>query len=359
MLGGRSLGKVAFVTGITGQDGIYLADFLIKKGYEVHGLRRYTAGDNLHKLRKLINDHENSPALTLHYGDLTDTSSLSHLIKQIEPDEIYNLAAQSHVGVSFDLPEYTANVNAMGTLRLLEAIRLLNLKDKTRFYQASTSELFGNKLEGGQHEKTPFHPMSPYAISKLYAYWITINYREAYGIFACNGLLFNHESPLRGENFVTRKITRGLCRIHLGLQETLYLGNLDASRDWGHARDYVEMQWLMLQQANPDDYVIATGRQATVREFIQIAASVLGLHLIWKGMGVDEKAFDEQGHCIVAIDPKNFRPSDVDSLLGDSSKARAALAWSPKTTLEEMILEMINNDYNEAKREKLRVSERV
>lgn len=338
--------KKALITGITGQDGAYLAEFLLKKGYEVHGIKRRSSLFNTERIDHLYKDpHETGRRFVLHYGDLTDSTNLIRIIQQVQPDELYNLAAQSHVAVSFESPEYTADTDALGTLRLLEGIRLLGLEKKTRFYQASTSELYGKVQEIPQTEKTPFYPRSPYAVAKLYAYWITVNYREAYGIYACNGILFNHESPVRGETFVTRKITRALARIKLGLQDCLYMGNLNAKRDWGHARDYVEMQWLMLQQDEPDDYVIATGKQYTVREFIDIAAQKLQLPIVWKGEGIDEKAFhSETGKVVVAIDPHYFRPTEVETLLGDPSKAREKLGWVPRTTLDELIQEMVEKD---------------
>jgi len=338
--------KKALITGITGQDGAYLAEFLLNKGYEVHGIKRRSSLFNTERVDHLYKDpHETDRRFVLHYGDLTDSTNLIRIIQQVKPDELYNLAAQSHVAVSFESPEYTADTDALGTLRLLEGIRLLGLEKKTRFYQASTSELYGKVQEIPQTEKTPFYPRSPYAVAKLYAYWITVNYREAYGIYACNGILFNHESPVRGETFVTRKITRALARIKLGLQDCLYLGNLNAKRDWGHARDYVEMQWLMLQQDEPDDYVIATGKQYTVREFIDIAAQKLQLPIIWKGEGIDEKAFNlESGKVVVAVDPNYFRPTEVETLLGDPTKAREKLGWVPRTTLDELIQEMVERD---------------
>src|SRR5712671_6654138 len=318
--------KVALITGITGQDGAYLAEFLLNKGYVVHGIKRRTSLFNTARIDHLYQDpHETNRRFFLHHGDMTDASSLVHIAAQVQPDEIYNLAAQSHVAVSFEEPEYTADADAIGALRLLEAIRILDLKDKTRFYQASTSELYGLAQETPQSEKTPFYPRSPYGVAKLYAYWITVNYREAYGLFACNGILFNHESPIRGETFVSRKITRALTRIKLGLQDCLYLGNLEARRDWGHARDYVEMQWLMLQQAEPEDFVIATGEQHSIREFVETAARELDISLRWSGAGVNEKGYDAYGHCIVRIDPRYLRPAEVDSLMGHAAKARAKL----------------------------------
>lgn len=347
--------KVALITGITGQDGAYLADFLLEKGYLVHGVKRRSSLFNTQRIDHLYSDpHDSGRRMILHYGDMTDATNLIRIIQQVRPDEIYNLAAQSHVKVSFESPEYTANADALGPLRLLEAIRILGLEKKTRFYQASTSELFGQARQTPQTETTPFYPRSPYAVAKLYAYWITVNYREAYGLFACNGILFNHESPVRGETFVTRKITRALARISLGLQERLYLGNLDAKRDWGHARDYVEMQWLMLQQDAPEDYVIATGVQHSVREFVVMAAAELGIPLRFEGQGVEEKGYHAAtGQCLVAIDPRYFRPTEVASLLGDPAKAREKLGWSPRITLEEMVAEMVRTDLLEAKRDAL------
>ena len=346
--------KKAIITGVTGQDGAYLAELLLKKGYEVHGIRRRASLFNTDRIDHLYQDpHETDAQLLLHYGDMTDTSSLVRVIQQVQPDEIYNLAAQSHVAVSFEEPEYTANSDALGALRILEAIRLLGLEKKTKFYQASTSELYGLVQEIPQKETTPFYPRSPYAAAKLYAYWITINYREAYGIYACNGILFNHESPLRGETFVTRKITRALARIKLGLQDRLYLGNLDAQRDWGHAKDYVEMQWLMLQQDKPEDFVIATGRQFSVREFINCAANELGIPINWRGVGLQEEGYDSSGRCIVAVDPQYFRPTEVATLLGDATKARIMLKWQPKVTFEELVSEMVKEDFSLAKRDEL------
>jgi GDPmannose 4,6-dehydratase len=346
--------RVAFITGITGQDGAYLAELLLNKGYEVHGLKRRTSLFNTDRIDHLYQDrHEKNVRFFLHHGDMTDSSSLIRIMQQIEPTEIYNLAAQSHVAVSFEEPEYTANSDALGTLRLLEAIRILGMTESTRFYQASTSELFGLVRESPQKETTPFYPRSPYGVAKLYGYWITVNYREAYGMYACNGILFNHESPIRGETFVTRKITRALARIKLGLQECLYLGNLNARRDWGHARDYVEVQWLMLQQSEPEDFVIATGEQHSVREFVERAAAELGMQIGWKGDNADEKGYDAEGRCIVAIDPRYFRPAEVDTLLGDASKARHKLGWSPKTTFDELVREMVREDLNAARREEL------
>ena len=343
--------KRALITGITGQDGSYLAELLLNKGYEVHGIRRRASLFNTQRIDHLIADrHEPRKHFHLHYGDMTDSSSLVRTIEAVKPDEIYNLAAQSHVAVSFEEPEYTANSDALGTLRLLEAIRILNLSNQVRFYQASTSELYGKVQETPQRETTPFYPRSPYAVAKLYAYWITVNYREAYGLYACNGIMFNHESPRRGEIFVTRKITRALANIKLGQQRCLYLGNLDAKRDWGHAKDYVEMMWLMLQQQQPQDFVIATGLQCSVRDFIKKAASYLDISIRWTGSGVDEKGLDEQGKCIVGVDPLYFRPTEVDTLLGDASLAREKLGWQPKTTLDQMIEEMIHSDLELARK---------
>jgi GDPmannose 4,6-dehydratase len=343
--------KRALITGITGQDGSYLAELLLNKGYEVHGIRRRTSLFNTQRIDHLIADrHEPTKHFHLHYGDMTDSSSLVRTIEGVKPDEIYNLAAQSHVAVSFEEPEYTANSDALGTLRLLEAIRILSLSNQVRFYQASTSELYGKVQETPQRETTPFYPRSPYAVAKLYAYWITVNYREAYGLYACNGIMFNHESPRRGEIFVTRKITRALANIKLGQQRCLYLGNLDAKRDWGHAKDYVEMMWLMLQQQHPQDFVIATGLQCSVRDFIKKAASYLDISIRWTGSGVDEKGLDEQGNCIVAVDPLYFRPTEVDTLLGDASLAREKLGWQPKTTLDQMVEEMIHSDLELARK---------
>ena len=336
--------KKALITGVTGQDGSYLADFLIKKGYEVHGIKRRTSLINTNRIDHLFQDpHEKNLKFILHHGDLTDSTSLIRIIQEVQPDEIYNLAAQSHVKVSFEEPEYTANSDALGALRILEAIRILKLEKKTRYYQASTSELYGLVRETPQNETTPFYPRSPYGVAKLYAYWITVNYREAYGIYACNGILFNHESPVRGETFVTRKITRALARIKLGLQKTLYLGNLNSKRDWGHARDYVEVQWLMLQQAKPEDFVIATGKQHSVRDFINTAAKNLNMKIEWKGK--DEKEvgiYDNQE--IIKIDTTYYRPTEVDSLLGDPSKAKKKLGWQPKISFEQLVKEMVESD---------------
>jgi GDPmannose 4,6-dehydratase len=346
--------KVALITGVTGQDGSYLAELLLKKGYEVHGIKRRASLFNTDRIDHLYQDpHEDKPRFILHYGDMTDSSSLIRIIQQVQPDEIYNLAAQSHVAVSFEEPEYTANSDALGALRILEAIRILGLEKKTRFYQASTSELYGLVQEIPQRETTPFYPRSPYAVAKLYAYWITVNYREAYGIYACNGILFNHESPVRGETFVTRKITRAIARVKLGLQHCLYLGNLDAKRDWGHAKDYVEMQWLMLQQETPEDFVIATGVQYSVREFVEAAAKEVGITISWKGAGIEEKGFDEKGSCIVSVDPRYFRPTEVETLLGDPTKARERLGWSPKITFQELVTEMMREDMKAAERDDL------
>jgi GDPmannose 4,6-dehydratase len=346
--------KKALITGITGQDGSYLAELLLAKGYQVHGIKRRTSLFNTARIDHLYQDpHAEHQKLLLHYGDLTDTSSLIRVIQQVQPDELYNLAAQSHVKVSFEEPEYTANSDALGTLRLLEAIRSLGLEDKTRFYQASTSEMFGLVQETPQRETTPFYPRSPYGVAKLYAYWITVNYRESYGIHASNGILFNHESARRGETFVTRKITRALARIKVGLQDKLYLGNLDAKRDWGHARDYVEVMWLMLQQETPQDYVIATGLQYSVREFVERAAEPLGIHLRWKGEGVDEQGIDADGRVIVAVDPRYFRPAEVETLLGDASKAHRELGWKPRVSFAELVSEMVTEDLKEAERDAL------
>ena len=349
--------KKALITGITGQDGAYLAEFLLAKGYEVHGIKRRASLFNTARIDHIYEDpHNPHPRLILHYGDLTDSSSLIHIVQQVQPDEIYNLGAQSHVQVSFEQPEYTADTDALGPLRLLEAIRILGLEKKTKFYQASTSELYGLVQETPQRETTPFYPRSPYAVAKLYAYWICVNYREAYGIYACNGILFNHESPLRGETFVTRKITRGLARIKVGLQKQLFLGNLSARRDWGHARDYVEMQWLMLQQEKPQDYVIATGEQYTVREFVQRCAKLLDMDLAWQGSGPDEKAVDKFGDTVVAVDPRYFRPTEVETLLGDPGKAKRELGWTPRTSFDDLIKEMVASDLNIAKRDALAVA---
>ena len=346
--------RVALITGITGQDGSYLAEFLLDKGYNVHGIKRRSSSFNTSRIDHLYQDpHEQNPRLVLHYGDLTDSSNLIKIIQDIQPDEIYNLGAQSHVAVSFEAPEYTANSDALGTLRILEAVRLLGLADKTRIYQASTSELYGLVQEIPQKETTPFHPRSPYGVAKLYAYWITVNYRESYGMYACNGILFNHESPRRGETFVTRKITRGLSRIDADLDTCLYMGNLDSLRDWGHARDYVAMQWLMLQQDTPEDYVIATGRQESVRRFIELTATQLGWGSIqWEGSGLEEVGRrSDTGAIVVRIDPRYFRPAEVDTLLGDPQKAHDKLGWKPTTTLEQLVTEMVNHDREEAMKE--------
>ena len=346
--------KKALITGITGQDGAYLSEFLLNKGYEIHGIKRRTSLFNTDRIDHLYQDpHVKDRSLILHHGDMTDSSSLLRVIQQAQPDEIYNLAAQSHVAVSFEEPEYTGNSDALGALRVLEAIRILGLDKKTRFYQASTSELYGLVQETPQTETTPFYPRSPYAVAKLYAYWITVNYREAYGMYACNGILFNHESPVRGETFVTRKITRALARIKLGLQECLYLGNLNAKRDWGHAKDYVEMQWLMLQQDEPEDYVIATGEQHSVRDFVDVASKELGISIRWEGEGIDEKGFDNKNNCIVQIDPRYFRPTEVESLLGDASKAREKLGWEPKVGFRELVTEMVREDLKSSERDEL------
>ena len=347
--------KVALITGITGQDGAYLAELLLSKGYIVHGLKRRSSLFNTDRIDHLYQDpHVDNRNFVLHYGDLTDSTSLIRIIQSVQPDEIYNLAAQSHVAVSFESPEYTANADAIGTLRILEAIRILGLEKKSRFYQASTSELFGDVQEIPQKETTPFYPRSPYAVAKLYADWITVNYREAYGIYACNGILFNHESPVRGETFVTRKITRALARIKLGLQEKVFLGNMNAKRDWGHAKDYVEMQWLMLQQDEPEDFAIATGKQFSVREFVEIAAAHVDMDIEWQGEGLDEKGIDRNtGKVIVEVDPRYFRPTEVETLLGDASKAREKLGWTPKITFEEMVQEMMQTDLELAKRDDL------
>jgi len=347
--------KRALITGITGQDGAYLAEFLLNKGYEVHGIKRRASLFNTDRIDHLYQDpHDVDRKMVLHYGDLTDATNLIRIVQQVQPDEIYNLGAQSHVAVSFESPEYTANCDALGPLRLLEAIRILGIEKQTKLYQASTSELYGLVQEVPQTETTPFYPRSPYGVAKLYAFWIIKNYRESYGLFACNGILFNHESPVRGETFVTRKITRALARIKLGLQSCLYLGNLDALRDWGHARDYVEMQWLMLQQDEPEDYVIATGEQHSVRDFVNAAAGYLGLSIEWQGSGVNEKGIDsETGKCIVAVDPRYFRPAEVETLLGDPTKARKKLGWKPRTSFAELVREMVESDLETAKRDEL------
>lgn len=345
--------KVALITGITGQDGAYLAELLLNKGYIVHGIKRRASLFNTDRIDHLYQDpHIEHQNFILHYGDLTDSTNLIRIIQQVQPDEIYNLAAMSHVAVSFETPEYTANADGIGTLRILEAIRILGLERKTRFYQASTSELYGLVQETPQKETTPFYPRSPYAVAKMYAYWITVNYREAYGIYACNGILFNHESPIRGETFVTRKITRALARIKLNLQDSLYLGNLDSLRDWGHAKDYVEMQWLMLQQEQAEDFVIATGKQYSVRDFVNAAAQELGITVTWQGKGVEEKGYWGD-KCIVQVDPRYFRPTEVDTLLGDPTKAKEKLGWVPKTSFEELVSEMVREDYKSAQRDEL------
>ena len=357
--------KIALITGVTGQDGSYLAEFLLKKGYEVHGIKRRASSFNTQRIDHIYEDHHTeSQHFILHYGDLTDTSNLTRIIKEVQPDEVYNLGAQSHVAVSFESPEYTADVDGMGTLRILEAIRFLGLEKKTRFYQASTSELYGLVQETPQKETTPFYPRSPYAVAKLYSYWITVNYREAYGMYACNGILFNHESPRRGETFVTRKITRALANIAQGLESCLFLGNMDSLRDWGHARDYVEMQWLMLQQEMPEDFVIATGVQYSVRQFVEMSAKELGVSIRWDGGGVEEIGYVDSieganapnlsvGDKIVAVDPRYFRPAEVETLLGDPTNAKTKLGWEPTTTLEEMIKEMVTHDLDQAKRHAL------
>jgi GDPmannose 4,6-dehydratase len=347
--------KKALITGITGQDGAYLAEFLLAKGYEVHGIKRRASSFNTARIDHLYTDpHEEGVRFRLHYGDLTDATNLIRIIQEVQPDEIYNLAAQSHVMVSFETSEYTANADALGPLRLLEAIRILNLKDKTRFYQASTSELYGKVQETPQTEMTPFYPRSPYGVAKLYGYWITVNYREAYGFFACNGILFNHESPIRGETFVTRKVTRGLARIKTGLQKMIYVGNLDARRDWGHARDYVRMMWMMLQQPVPEDFVIANGQQHSVRELIELAAAKLGINIGWEGTGIGEKGIDTAtGNPIVAIDRRYFRPSEVDTLLGNPAKAIRKLGWKPMISFEELVTEMVMADLKEAEKDSM------
>ncbi len=346
--------KKALITGITGQDGAYLAEFLLEKGYEVHGIKRRASSFNTARIDHLYQDpHDPHVRFRLHYGDMTDANSLIRVMQTVQPSEIYNLAAQSHVGVSFESPEYTANVDAIGTLRVLDAIHTLGMTRDVRFYQASTSELFGKVQETPQKETTPFHPRSPYGVAKLYAYWITVNHREAYGMYACNGILFNHESPMRGETFVTRKITRGLARVKVGLQKCVFLENLDAKRDWGNARDYVEMQWLMLQQDEPDDYVIATGQQFSVREFVTAAAEELGMRLTWRGHGAEEKALDDRGRCVVAVDPHYFRPAEVDALVGDASKAREKLGWRPKVTFRDLVAEMVAADLKLAQRDQI------
>jgi GDPmannose 4,6-dehydratase len=347
------MAKTALITGVTGQDGAYLAEFLLGKGYEVHGIKRRASSFNTDRIDHLYQDpHEKGVRLHLHYGDLSDATNLIRIVQQVQPDEIYNLAAQSHVAVSFETPEYTANSDALGTLRLLEAIRILGLKDRTRFYQASTSEMFGKVQETPQRETTPFYPRSPYGVAKLYGHWITVNYREAYGMYACSGILFNHESPIRGETFVTRKITRALSRIHHGMEDCLYLGNMDSLRDWGHASDYVRAQWLMLQQSVPEDYVIATGEQHSVREFVTLAAAVIGIDIQWRGTGVEEQGVDlATGRPIVKVDPRYFRPTEVDTLLGDASKARAQLGWQPEFSFRDLVCEMVAADLEEARRD--------
>ncbi len=346
--------KKALITGITGQDGSYLAELLLDKGYEVHGIKRRASLFNTQRVDHIYEDpHVEHQRFVLHYGDLTDAGNLTRIVQQVQPDEVYNLGAQSHVAVSFESPEYTANVDALGTLRLLEAIRFLGLEKTTRFYQASTSELYGQVQEIPQRETTPFYPRSPYAVAKLYAYWITVNYREAYGLYACNGILFNHESPIRGETFVTRKITRALARIRLGLQDCLYLGNLDAKRDWGHARDYVEAMWLLLQQDTAEDYVVATGVQYSVRQFVEAAARELGIELSWRGHGVDEVGVDTSGRTVVAVDPRYFRPAEVETLLGDATRARERLGWRPRTDFAALVREMAQEDLRSAERDEL------
>lgn len=347
--------KVALISGVTGQDGAYLAELLLDKGYVVHGIKRRASSFNTDRIDHLYSDpHESGRRFILHYGDLTDATNLIRIMQEVQPDEVYNLAAQSHVAVSFETPEYTANSDALGTLRLLEAIRILGLEKKTRFYQASTSEMFGKVQETPQRETTPFYPRSPYGAAKVYAYWICVNYREAYGMFACNGILFNHESPIRGETFVTRKITRAVARIKLGMQDKLYLGNLDSKRDWGHARDYVLAQWLMLQQDTPEDYVIATGRQQSVRDFVNAAFAEIGMTIEWRGTGIDEKGVDtKSGKIIVEVDPRYFRPTEVETLLGDPSKAKNNLGWAPQIGLEQMVSEMVREDIKLAEKDEL------
>jgi GDPmannose 4,6-dehydratase len=348
-----SSSKKALVTGITGQDGAYLAEFLLARGYEVHGIKRRSSSFNSDRIDHLYEDpHTRGRRLVLHYGDLTDATNLIRIVQAVQPDEIYNLAAQSHVAVSFETAEYTANADALGTLRLLETIRILGLKERTRFYQASTSEMFGKVNESPQSETTPFYPRSPYGVAKLYAHWITVNYREAYGLFACSGILFNHESPIRGETFVSRKITRGLARIRVGIEQCLYLGNLEARRDWGHARDYVRAQWLMLQQPEPDDFVIATGEQHSVREFVELAGERLGMEIAWNGSGIDEIGVDENSQrVVVRVDPRYFRPTEVDTLLGDASKAKAMLGWSAEVAFPQLVAEMVDGDLESARRD--------
>jgi GDPmannose 4,6-dehydratase len=347
--------KRALISGVTGQDGAYLAEFLLSKGYEVHGIKRRSSSFNTSRIDHLYQDpHEQGVRIRLHYGDLTDATNLIRIVQQVQPDEIYNLAAQSHVAVSFETPEYTANADALGTLRLLEAVRILGLEKRTRFYQASTSEMFGLVQEIPQRETTPFYPRSPYGAAKVYAHWITVNYREAYGIFACSGILFNHESPIRGETFVTRKITRGLARIAAGMEKCLYLGNLDSLRDWGHAKDYVRAQWLMLQQDEPDDYVIATGEQHSVREFVEVAGAELGMRIEWRGTGVDECGIDaKSGQIVVKVDPRYFRPTEVETLLGDPTKARARLGWRPEHTFRDLVRDMVAADLEIVRRDAL------
>jgi len=353
------MAKTALITGITGQDGAYLAEFLLQKGYEVHGIKRRASSFNTDRIDHLYEDpHKQGVHMRLHYGDLTDATNLIRIVQQVQPDEIYNLAAQSHVAVSFETPEYTANSDALGTLRLLEAIRILGLEKKTRFYQASTSEMFGKVQEVPQKETTPFYPRSPYGAAKVYAYWITVNYREAYGMYACNGILFNHESPVRGETFVTRKITRGLARIHEGLDDCLYLGNLDSLRDWGHARDYVLAQWLMLQQQTPEDFVIATGRQYSVREFVERVGARLGMPIEWQGRGVNEQGVDtKSGRTVIKVDARYFRPTEVETLLGDPTKAKQKLGWVPATPFETLVQEMVDADLEHARRDALMARE--
>jgi len=347
------MSKRALITGITGQDGAYLAELLLSKGYEIHGIKRRASSFNTNRIDHLYQDpHESGVRMRLHYGDLTDATNLIRIVQQVQPDEIYNLAAQSHVAVSFETPEYTANADALGTLRLLEAIRILGLSKKTRFYQASTSEMFGLVQETPQRETTPFYPRSPYGAAKVYSHWITVNYREAYGLFACSGILFNHESPLRGETFVTRKITRGLARISTGLEKCLYLGNLDSLRDWGHARDYVRAQWMMLQQPAPEDYVIATGEQHSVREFVTRAGAEVDMNIEWRGSGVDEQGVDKRtGAVVVKVDPRYFRPAEVETLLGDPSKARSRLGWTPELSFDSLVKEMVSGDLEIARRD--------
>ncbi len=353
------MNKTALITGITGQDGAYLAEFLLKKGYMVHGIKRRASSFNTDRIDHLYQDpHVENRNLVLHYGDLTDSTNLIRIIQEVQPDEIYNLAAQSHVAVSFETPEYTANADAIGSLRILEAIRILGLENKTRFYQASTSEMFGKVQEIPQTETTPFYPRSPYGAAKVYAYWICVNYREAYNMFACNGILFNHESPVRGETFVTRKITRAVARIHLGLQDTLYLGNLDSLRDWGHAKDYVEAQWLILQQDEPEDFVIATGKQISVRDFVNAAFFEVDIELDWQGSGVNEQGIDRKsGNLLVKVDPKYFRPTEVETLLGNPKKAKDKLGWEPKTSVEEMVSEMVREDIHLAQKDEFCIKE--